>query len=73
MMSRVLLVCVLLLCGTSVFAQSTPTALINGVKLADCRCPLGETLDGGPVALGQSYITDAAQCALAVGGPIPAQ
>ena len=50
----------------------SPAKSINGVKLADCRCPLGETLDGGPVALGQSYITDAAQCALAVGGPIPA-
>ena len=50
-----------------------PAKSVNGVALADCRCPLGETLNGGPVALGQSYMTDAANCNLAVGGPIPAQ
>ena len=55
-----------------------PAQSINGVKLADCRCPLGETLNGGPVAVGQGFITDAGQgnpasCAsFAVGGPIPA-
>ena len=55
-----------------------PAKSINGVALADCRCPLGETLNGGPVAPGQSFMTDAGQgnpanCNLAVGGPIPAQ
>ena len=56
----------------------SPAQSINGVKLADCRCPLGETLNGGPVAVGQGFITDAGQgnpanCNFAVGGPIPAQ
>ena len=56
----------------------SPAPSINGVKLADCRCPLSETLNGGPVALGQGFITDAGQgnpaaCGqFPVGGPIPA-
>ena len=56
----------------------SPAKSINGVKLADCRCPLGETLNGGPVAVGQGFITDAGQgnpaaCGqFPVGGPIPA-
>ena len=55
----------------------SPAKSVNGVALADCRCPLGETLNGGPVALGQGFITDAGQgnpanCNFAVGGPIPA-
>ena len=57
----------------------SPTTSINGVKLADCRCPLSETLKGGPVAVGQGFITDAGQGNPAacnqfpVGGPIPAK
>ena len=57
----------------------SPATSINGVKLADCRCPLGETLNGGPVAVGQVFITDAGQGNPAacnqfpVGGPIPAK
>ena len=56
----------------------SPVKSINGVKLADCRCPLSETLNGGPVAVGQGFITDAGQgnpaaCGqFPVGGPIPA-
>ena len=56
----------------------SPAPSINGVKLADCRCPLSETLNGGPVAVGQGFITDAGQGNPAacnqfpVGGPIPA-
>ena len=57
----------------------SPATSINGVKLADCRCPLSETLNGGPVAVGQGFITDAGQGNPAacnqfpVGGPIPAK
>lgn len=57
----------------------SPAPSINGVKLADCRCPLSETLNGGPVAVGQGFITDAGQgnpaaCSqFPVGGPIPAK
>ena len=57
----------------------SPAPSINGVKLADCRCPLGETLNGGPVAVGQGFITDAGQgnpaaCGqFPVGGPVPAK
>ena len=57
----------------------SPAPSINGVKLADCRCPLSETLNGGPVALGQGFITDAGQgnpaaCSqFPVGGPLPAK
>jgi hypothetical protein len=57
----------------------SPAPSVNGVKLADCRCPLSETLNGGPVALGQGFITDAGQgnpaaCGqFPVGGPVPAK
>lgn len=57
----------------------SPAKSVNGVKLADCRCPLGETLNGGPVSVGQGFITDAGQgnpaaCSqFPVGGPIPAK
>ena len=57
----------------------SPAKSINGVKLADCRCPLSETLNGGPVAVGHGFITDAGQgnpaaCGqFPVGGPIPAK
>jgi len=55
----------------------SPAKSVNGVKLADCRCPLGETLNGGPVAVGDGFITDAGQgnpaaCSqFPVGGPLP--
>lgn len=34
----------------------------NGVKTATCLCPLGEGLDGGPVAADTPVLTPAGQC-----------
>jgi hypothetical protein len=49
---------------------------INGVPVATCHCPMGESLDGTPVAPRTSFVTQAGQqdqryCAMhPVGGPI---
>jgi hypothetical protein len=34
----------------------------NGVELAKCTCPLGESLDGTPVSADQEFFTQAGQC-----------
>lgn len=39
----------------------TETTSINGVRLADCRCPAGENLAGGPVAPATAFSMSAGQ------------
>ena len=55
----------------------TPAGKINGVPVATCHCPLGESLDGTPVKPATAFGTQAGQgntsvCAdHPVGGPLP--
>ena len=55
----------------------TETKSVNGVRLADCRCPAGENLAGGPVAPATAFSMSAGQgdpsyCAkVPVGAPTP--
>ena len=39
----------------------TETTSVNGVRLADCRCPAGENLAGGPVAPATAFSMSAGQ------------
>lgn len=44
------------------FACTLDPKRTNGVKTATCRCPLGEGLDGQPVAADTPVLTPAGQC-----------
>jgi hypothetical protein len=47
---------------TNCFSMAcTKAAPVNGVPLADCRCPLSETFAGAPWPLGAGYLTQAGQ------------
>lgn len=37
---------------------------INGVQVATCTCPIGETFDGTPVAADTAFFTQAGQCSV---------
>jgi hypothetical protein len=49
----------------------TETASINGVRLADCRCPAGENLAGGPVAPATAFSMSAGQGDPSYCGKVP--
>lgn len=44
------------------FACTVDRKRTNGVKTATCLCPLGENLDGSPVAANTPVLTPAGQC-----------